>query len=168
MGIVNPFAQAGYIIQRSLGIWLSIWAVRYGMSIDYRLGIRGKVTRWAAVLLCFGLTAVPGSKLGWFRIICYLVGLAFLCWPNLAYYLSKGYQEWPTIEGRINSVEQQQGSSWVVGYDFELGGERYGGRDTVKNDPGHYADVSREDARVLIRYDPLNPGRSSRIQAADS
>jgi hypothetical protein len=161
MDILNPFPQVSYALQKSVGLWLSIWAVRFSAGIDYTLSAQGKTIRWTVVVICFALTSVPGASLGWFRVSWYLVGLAFLCWPNLAYHLGKLFDKWPIAEGRVDSVQQQSDSRWTVAYDFEIGGERYGGRDTVKSDS---INASDERTRVLVRYDPLNPGRSSRIQ----
>jgi hypothetical protein len=92
-----------------------------------------------------------------------LTGLVFLCWPNLAYHLGNLFEEWPTTEGRIESAQQQSSSRFAVAYDFVVGGERYGGHGTVESD-GIGADVSAKEMQVSIRYDPLNPSRSSRIE----
>jgi hypothetical protein len=107
---------------------------------------------------------VPGANVGWFRVFSYFAGLAFLCWPNLAYHLSKLFEEWPTAEGQVDSVQQKSASRWMIAYDFEVRGERYGGHDRVNSDAGIKAGASSESTRILIRYDPLNPGRASRIQ----
>ncbi len=163
MDIVNPFPQVSHALQGSLGLWLMFWTIRFSAGIDYKLSARGKAIRWVVVVVCFALTSVPGASLGWFRVSSYLAGLAFLCWPNLAYRLSKLFDEWPIAEGRVDSVQQQSSSHWTVAYDFEIGGERYGGHDTVKSD-GFIGDAFEGRTRVLVRYDPLNPGRSSRIQ----
>jgi len=163
MDLPNPFPQFSYALQKSLGLWLSIWAVRFSAGVDYKLSVRGRTIRWLVVVLCFSLTSMPGAGLGWFRLSSYLLGLAFLCWPNIAYHLSKLFDEWPIAEGRVDSVQQRPASRWTVAYDFEMGGERYGGHDTVKFN-GVIRDCSEERIRVLVRYDPLNPGRSSRIE----
>jgi hypothetical protein len=163
MDILNPFPQVSYALQKSVGLWLSVWAVRFSAGIDYKLSAQGKTIRWAVVVICFALTSVPGASLGWFRVSSYLIGLAFLCWPNLAYHLGKLFDEWPIAEGRVDSVQQQSDSRWTIAYDFEIGGERYGGHDTVKSG-SIKRDASDERTRVLVRSDPLNPGRSSRIQ----
>jgi hypothetical protein len=163
MDIVNPFAQISYALRGSLGLWLMFWTIRFSGDIDYKLSARGKAIRWVVVVVCFALTSVPGTSLGWFRVSSYLVGLAFLCWPNLAYSLNKLFDDWPVAEGRVDSVQQESVSRWTVSYDFEIGGERYGGHDTVESN-GFIGDVSEDRTRILVRYDPLNPGRSSRIQ----
>ena len=164
MAILNPFPQVSYAIEKSLGLWLSIWAIRYKAGIDYMLGARARTLRWMFVLACFALTGLPGTNLGWFRVSSYLLGLAFLCWPNLAYHLGKRFEEWPTVEGRVDSVRPESGLRWTVAYDFEVGGERFGGHDSVKSGDSFIDGHAAEGRSVLIRYDPLNPGRSSRIQ----
>jgi hypothetical protein len=163
MGILNPFPQVSYALEKSLGLWLSMWAIRYSAGVDYKLNAKARAIRWMLVVSCFALTSLPGANMGWFRVSSYLVGLAFLCWPNLAYHVSKRFEEWPTAEGRVDSV-QQSGLQWTVAYDFEVAGERYGGRDTVKSKARTVREAPGEGARVVIRYDPLNPSRSSRIQ----
>jgi hypothetical protein len=164
MDVLNPFPQVSYVLQKSLGLWLSIWAIRYNAGVDYKLSARGRTIRWAVVVICFALTSVPGANLGWFRVSSYFLGLAFLCRPNLAYHLGKSFEEWPTAEGRVDSVQQRSASRWKVGYDFEVSGECYGGHASVSSGAGIKVGPSSESARILIRYDPLNPGRSSRIQ----
>ena len=164
MDILNPFPQVGCALQKSLGLWLGVWAIRYNAGVDYKLSTRGRAIRGAVVLICFALTSVPGANVGWFRVFSYFAGLDFLCWPNLAYHLSKLFEEWPTAEGQVDSVQQKSASRWMIAYDFEVRGERYGGHDSGNSDAGIKAGASSESTRILIRYDPLNPGRASRIQ----
>jgi len=52
-----------------------------------------------------------------------------------------------------------------VAYDFEIGGERYGGHDTVTADIGMMKGLT-QNAAFVVQYDPLNPGRSSRLQVS--
>jgi len=164
MDILNPLPQVSYALQKSLGLWLSVWAMRYKAGIDYKLSVQATAIRWTVVVACFALTSVPGTNLGWFRVFSYFVGLGFLCWPNLAYRLGNLFEVWPTAEGRVDSVQPRSASRWTVSYDFEIDGERYGGGDSVKSDDGVKESSPSEGGRVLIRYDPLNPGRSSSIQ----
>jgi hypothetical protein len=167
MDILNPLPQVNYLLLKSSGLWLSVWAIRSKWDIDYKLSALGKSVRWAVVFICFALTSVPGASLGWFRIVAYLTGTSFLCWPNLAYHLAKAFEEWPTTEARVNSVQQQSESLVTVAYDFEVGGERYGGDDSVAAvGNATIREAFSEGGRILIRYDPLNPGRASRIQRA--
>ena len=160
--MLNPFPQASYVLQRSVGLWLSVWAIRYTAGIDYKLSAQAKAVRWIVVLTTFAATALPGASLGWVRVSFYLTGLVFLCWPNFAYHLNRLFERWPTVEGRVNSVQAKSPSKWAVAYDFEIGGERYGGLDTV----GVGADGQgiSNGGSILVQYDPLNPGRSSHIQ----
>lgn len=164
MDIPNPLPQVSYALQKSLGLWLSVWAIRVGTGIDYKLGARSRVIRWAVVVVCFALTSIPGTTLGSFRVFFYLVGLSFLCWPNLAYHFGKLFDDWPIAEGRVESFQEQSASRWIVSYDFEVGGERYGGSDTVRAHNGGSGSVPCKGTKVLIRFDPLNPDRCSRIQ----
>jgi uncharacterized protein DUF3592 len=163
MAILNPFPQVNYALEKSLGLWLSIWAIRYNAGVDYKLGAKARAIRWMLVVCCFALTSLPGAEIGWFRVSSYLAGLGFLCWPNLAYHVSKRFEQWPTVEGRVDSVDQS-GSQWKVAYDFEVAGERFGGCDNVKSNARNVSEAPTEGERIVIRYDPLNPSRSSRIQ----
>ena len=162
--VLNPIPQVSYALQKSLGLWFMFWAVRVSAGVDYKLNTRGRSVRWAVVVVGFALTSIPGARLGWFRVIAFLMGLSFLCWPNLAYYLNSQFESWPSTEGRVDSIRQQSSSRWQVAYDFEVEGERFGGLSTLKVDPRLNAgDPSLEEMRIVVRYDPLNPARSSRI-----
>ena len=164
MQVVNPMPQVSYALQKSLGLWFMFWAIRVSAGVDYKLNTRGRSVRWAVVIVGFALTSIPGARLGWFRVVAFLMGLSFLCWPNLAYYLNSLFETWPITEGQVGSIQQQSSSRWQVAYDFEVEGERFGGLSTSKVDPRLNAgNPSLEEMRISIRYDPLNPGRSSRI-----
>jgi hypothetical protein len=164
MQFVNPIPQVSYTLQKSLGVWFMFWAIRVSAGVDYKLNARGRSVRWAVVVVGFALTSIPGARLGWFRFLAFLMGVSFLCWPNLAYYLNNLFEIWPSTEGRVDSIQQQSSSRWQVAYDFEVEGERFGGLSTLKVDPRLNAgDPSLEEMRIVVRYDPLNPGRSSRI-----
>ncbi len=164
MIIPNPLPQISYALEKSIGLWITFWAIRHKAGVDYKLSGRMQALRWAMTIGFFALTSLPGAALGWARISAFLIGLTFLCRPNFAYYFGRLFEKWPTTEGRVNSIQAQEGSKWAVAYDFEVGGERYGGRDTVESKVAIRERSSAEDAWVLIRYDPLNPGRSSRIE----
>ena len=73
-----------------LCIWLSVWAIRKKSEVDYSLDRTSRVARWVAVAFGFALVYVPGPRLGWLRVTGYLIGLAFLCWPNFSYLLTHG------------------------------------------------------------------------------
>jgi hypothetical protein len=48
------------------------------------------------------------------------LGLCFLCWPNLAYHLTRLFDDWPTTEGTVGSSEEQSTRRWIIRYDFGL------------------------------------------------
>jgi hypothetical protein len=165
MDLFNPIPQVSYALQKSLGLWFMFWAIRFKAGVDYRLSARGRAIRWGVVFTAFALTAIPGASLGWFRVSAFLVGLGFLCWPNLAYYMGRSFETWHETEGRVGSIQRHSASCLQVAYDFEVDGSRYGGQRNLKVDPR--LDVSQdrpEQMRVVVSYDPLNPGRSSRIR----
>ena len=85
--------------RKSLGIWLSVWAIRYKADWDYKLGDAAKAVRWGVVGIGYVLAAsLPGP--GIVRVMPGAAGLCFLCWPNLAYHLTNLFVEWPTTEGK--------------------------------------------------------------------
>jgi hypothetical protein len=145
-------------------IWLAFWSIRRRAGVDYKLSLQGQAVRWAAVAACFALTSVAGENLGWFRVSVGFLGFWVVCLANLAYYLNSMFEAWPVAEGRVNSVRQESAANLRVTYDFEVGGERYGGEDRMKADSRPDSSCSpREGTPISISYDPLNPGRSSRI-----
>ena len=115
--------------------------------------------RWAVVGIGYVLAAsVPRS--GTVRLVLLLLGLCFLCWPNLAYHVTSRFTVWPTTKGRVVSAAQFDSSSVII-YSFELGGETFGRTITLKgNETGqNYS----EGQCVRVCYDPLNPDRSKLI-----
>ena len=177
MEILNFISQhLAYAFQKLLGnwlivwweatrIWLIVWAIRHKAGIDYKLSGQARTVRWAIVAACFALTSVPGERIGWFRVFGGLVGIGFLCWPNLAYYLNSLFERWPAAEARVESVQQQSASRWLLAYDFRVEGQRYGGYAKVSCDRSNPGDGYREGMRITIHYDPLNPDLSSRLGA---
>ena len=70
-------------------IWLSVWAIRRKAEADYPLDRPAKIVRWTVVALGFAIGYyAPGQELGYARVAGGFLGLAFLCWPNFAYYLT--------------------------------------------------------------------------------
>jgi hypothetical protein len=74
-----------------LNIWFVCWAIRRRGELDIPLDATARVFRWslAISLLSFpflfpSLVDVPA-----FRVCVGFTGLAFLCWPNLAFRLTK-------------------------------------------------------------------------------
>ena len=114
------------------------------------------VLRWIVVTVCYLLVAAGVLGIAALRFSTLAVGLLFLCWPNLAYHLTKFFIQWPTIEGRIGSV-LQDGSRSVVTYSFDVGQDSFGGRTTVNSESSRPY-VAGE--LVEIAYDPLNPDES--------
>lgn len=79
-------AQTGFLIEKSVGPWLAVWAVRYRWNLDYRLSANARLVRWGVVAV--GYSMALGSTIRDIRLAGVLVGLAFLCWPNFAYHLT--------------------------------------------------------------------------------
>jgi hypothetical protein len=145
-----------FLLQKSLGIWLAAWAIRYKAGWDYRLSHTAKIVRWIVVGSGYVLAAsLPGP--GIVRLAAGFAGISFLCWPNLAYHLTNLFIDWPTIEGRVVSVAQLDLHP-VISYVFEIRGETYGGTATPK--VSHANASYLEGESVTVYYDPLNPDRS--------
>jgi len=159
MRIQALLSHVSFLVQKSLGIWLAIWAIRYKADWDYKLSGTAKAVRWGVVAMGYVLAAaLPGP--GFVRLVPGITGLLFLCWPNLAYHLTNLFVEWPTIEGRLGSIVQD-GLHSIVTYSFELGGVTFGGRATIKS--CERMKPYFEGRSVTIAYDPLNPDQSKVI-----
>jgi hypothetical protein len=155
MGIQALVSHVSFLFQKSLGIWLSVWAIRYKADWDYKLSGTAKAIRWGVVGIGYTLAAaLPGPAL--VRVVPGVAGICFLCWPNLAYHLTNFFVEWPTTEGRVGSAAPD-GSHSVITYSFERGRDTFGGATTLKsNNVIPYS----EGQRATVAYDPLNPDRS--------
>ncbi|MGO9239834.1 MAG: DUF3592 domain-containing protein [Bryobacteraceae bacterium] len=150
-------SQAGFLFEKSLGIWFVIWALRYKWGWDYKLNTVAKNARWGVVCICYLLAAgLPGP--GPVRAVSGLVGLVFLCWPNFAYYLTNLFVEWPEAEGSVVSVDQT-GSRQSISYSYQHQGEVYGGTASLGRGETVAAGYAPGQA-IAVRYDPLNPDKS--------
>jgi Protein of unknown function (DUF3592) len=155
MEIQTLISRISFLLQKSLGIWLLVWAIRYKADWDFRLSRTAKAVRWGVVGGGYVLGAsLPGP--GVVRLVPGFVGICFLCWPNLAYHMTNLFVEWPTTEGRVGAVEQADSRS-IITYSFELGGETFGGTTTLKQSG---TDPYSEGQCVTVSYDPLNPDKS--------
>jgi Protein of unknown function (DUF3592) len=150
------FSQLAFLLEKSLGIWFVVWAIRRKFDLDYKLSSTAVLLRWAVVTFSYLLLATGVLGIAAVRLPILAVGLLFLCWPNFVYHLTKFFVQWPTIEGRIGSV-LQDGSRSVVTYSFEVGQDSFGGKTTVSSE-SRRPYVAGE--RVEIAYDPLNPDES--------
>jgi hypothetical protein len=71
-------------------IWLSVWVLRKKGDVDYPLNGPARAVRWAMVVMGFAIGYyTPRPELWYVRMAGGFLGLAFLCWPNFAYYLTK-------------------------------------------------------------------------------
>lgn len=149
------FSQLSFLLEKSLGIWFVVWAIRRRFRWNYKLSSTAIAVRWAVVTVCYLLLATGVLGLAAVRLFVLAIGLCFLCWPNFAYHLTNFFVEWPTTEGRIGSVTQV-GSRSVVTYSFALGQDSFGGRTKIRSNGPPYA----TGERVEVAYDPLNPDES--------
>ena len=155
MELQTLVSHVSFLLQKSLAIWLSLWAIRYKADWDYKLSGAAKTVRWVVVGVGYTLAAaVSGPPL--FRVVPGVIGICFLCWPNLAYHLTNLFVDWPTTEGRVGSAAPD-GSRSVITYSFELGRNSFGGVTTLKsNNLISYS----EGQPITVAYDPLNPDQS--------
>ncbi len=158
------FSRVGFMLTKSIGIWLSVWAIRYKAEWDYKLGETAKWVRWAVVFGMYFLAAsLPGSSLAPVRVIAGFTGLLFLCWPNFAYHLANQFIVWPTARGRVIS-SAEDGSRWVINYSFDVGEDTFGGSNKVKPVPGMtVGEAYPEGSGLTVRYDPLNAPTESKL-----
>jgi len=82
-------------------VWLPFWGFRKKYALDYKLERTAQYVRWSVVGLClilddFGIVP-PGKLAGTLAIIF----LAFIAWPNLAYYLTRPFRRRPGSPGDV-------------------------------------------------------------------
>lgn len=83
MALSHNFLESA--IEMALMVWVPAYGIRRGGGFDYRIGPTGQGIRWGAALACLAgmwLGATP-----WIRVSSGVLFLAFVAWPNLAWYL---------------------------------------------------------------------------------
>ncbi len=68
----------------ALMTWVPAYSIRRRGGFDYDLGTAGQAVRW-----CIVLGSAAGMRYGpipWVRVTCGVLFLAFIAWPNLAWY----------------------------------------------------------------------------------
>jgi len=154
----DPAALPSFAFEKSLGPWFSVWAIRRRWDLDCKLSPNGRLVRWGVVIICYSLG--PRASPGAVRVAIVFIGLAFLCWPNFAYYVTKLFEKWPAIEGKVSSA-RQSGSRWCVDYYFDFNGQTYGATSKIKPISSLTLETAYpEGSLVMVRFDPLNPDRS--------
>jgi hypothetical protein len=149
--LMDDLSRLGSLFAKSLGPWLSIWAIRFRTDCDYKLSRHAKVLRWVVVFVGYQLAlSLPWPVV---RLATGLTGLCFLCWPNFAYHAAKVLFAWPTTQGRVVSV-MQDGTACMVTYSFHYQNQTFGGTAKVRD-----GKLSTDDS-VSVAYDPLNPDES--------
>lgn len=160
MDVQSLVSHVVFLIEKSVGIWLAVWALRYRASWDFKLSGAARTVRWSIVAVGYLLGAsLPGSAV--VRLVPGFVGIGFLCWPNFAYRLTKPFAKWPVTEGRVVSINKTEAGADVM-YDFQCEGRRLGGRAFLKPRSPH-TDWSPGQI-IAVRYDPLNPNESNLLQ----
>jgi hypothetical protein len=82
-------ANASRLAQAEICVWVVVWSIRRRGEMDEKLDRTTLVVRWAVVCAGWLLASIPGPKFGPARGIAGILGFAFLCWPNFAYYLMR-------------------------------------------------------------------------------
>jgi hypothetical protein len=72
----------------AVGIWFFFWPLRRKYELDYNLDSAAQTVRWSIVLAGFGVALLPGPQFKTARIVAGIILVAFLAWPNFAYYLT--------------------------------------------------------------------------------
>jgi heme A synthase len=86
-------SRAWSVAAKAIGIWFIFWAIRKKGEFDRELDITDQTVRWLLVSVSLGIvTFLIGTDSTVPRITALIVGLAFLCWPNLAYYLGSVFR----------------------------------------------------------------------------
>jgi hypothetical protein len=75
---------AKWLAQGEVCLWFAAWSIRRKGEMDMRLDRAAHWLRWIVVVGGWLLASIPGGKYGAPRAVAGLVGLAFLCWPNIA------------------------------------------------------------------------------------
>ena len=72
-------------------IWLVSWAVRHRGELDHELDSTAKFIRWMIAFVCLGVAVQFPHFLNPppARVSVGMLGIAFLVWPNLAYYVTR-------------------------------------------------------------------------------
>ena len=73
-------------------IWLASWGFRRRYETDQPLGSTGQAVRWLFVVGGLSLGFLHGANLGALRVAGLVVGMAFLCWPNLAFHTARVFR----------------------------------------------------------------------------
>jgi hypothetical protein len=93
-------------------MWFVAWAIRRRGELDHQLDVTAKTIRWVVVALFLGLPVqapqlVTSPNI---RLSLGTIGVAFLVWPNFAYYLTRVLRRWKVLR-RADHVPNQATSN---------------------------------------------------------
>src|SRR6478672_11452098 len=80
----NFVENASTLGAAGLSAWFASWGLRHRLKADIPPDRRAKVCRWLIVSSCWLIGSIPIKELATLRIAPIVLGLLFLCWPNLA------------------------------------------------------------------------------------
>jgi len=91
---------ASGLVEYALGIWFAAWAFRKRYEVDYRLDRGMQILRWSVIGVGFAMAQIAGGTAAkWVRLCGAFIALAFLCWPNLAYHVTRLFRPEDSASG---------------------------------------------------------------------
>ncbi len=83
----GTLSYASQVAKGAVAVWFVSWALRRKYELDQKLDWRAQTVRWTIIVIAFGLTLLGGPNLAAVRITAWILGTAFLAWPNLAFHV---------------------------------------------------------------------------------
>ena len=107
--------EPGRDVAAIMSIWIASWAIWHKGELDYNLDGAGKIIRWLSVGICLGLVFLAPEllNLSYLRISVFVLGMAFLAWPNLAYHLTRFFRQLRMLPR--HDPEELNNSTWPGG-----------------------------------------------------
>jgi hypothetical protein len=82
-------AGAEYLVSAAVTIWFPCWGVRRKFKLDHKLDSTAQYVRWFVIVICLVLVDFDIAPPGKWAVTIALTFLAFVAWPNLAFYLTQ-------------------------------------------------------------------------------
>lgn len=86
MALSEVYESLSQLAGTYASVWFLCWGLRRRYELDVKLSNLEQKIRWAVVAVASALTLLPGARLASVRIVCFLIGLCFIAWPNLAHH----------------------------------------------------------------------------------
>ena len=85
----ETYQYVGKLIANAACVWFAFWAIRSKYELDYKLNRAAQTLRWGVIVVAFSVALLRAPQFKAVRITAGIVFLAFLCWPNFAYHLTR-------------------------------------------------------------------------------